>query len=51
MLTRFGRLDGAVANAGVLKLAPVDVLEDGDWNRITGQKLAIDGGLTSAWPV
>jgi 3-oxoacyl-[acyl-carrier protein] reductase len=33
-LTRFGRLDGAVANAGVLKLAPLDVLEDDDWNRI-----------------
>jgi 3-oxoacyl-[acyl-carrier protein] reductase len=33
-LVRFGRLDGAVANAGVLKLAPMDVLEDDDWNRI-----------------
>ncbi|MCU1556229.1 MAG: 3-oxoacyl-[acyl-carrier protein] reductase [Microbacteriaceae bacterium] len=33
-LTRFGRLDGAVANAGVLKLAPIDVLDDDDWNRI-----------------
>jgi 3-oxoacyl-[acyl-carrier protein] reductase len=33
-LARFGRLDGAVANAGVLKLAPMDVLEDDDWNRI-----------------
>jgi 3-oxoacyl-[acyl-carrier protein] reductase len=31
---RFGRLDGAVANAGVVKLAPMDVLEDDDWNRI-----------------
>jgi len=33
-LTRFGRLDGAVANAGVLKLAPLDVLQDEDWHRI-----------------
>ncbi len=33
-LARFGRLDGAVANAGVLRLAPLDVLSDDDWNRI-----------------
>lgn len=33
-LARFGRLDGAVANAGVLKRAPLAVLEDNDWNRI-----------------
>jgi 3-oxoacyl-[acyl-carrier protein] reductase len=33
-LSRFGRLDGAVANAGVLKLAPLERLEDEDWNRI-----------------
>ncbi len=33
-LAHFGRLDGAVANAGILKLAPLVVLEDADWNRI-----------------
>jgi 3-oxoacyl-[acyl-carrier protein] reductase len=33
-LAAFGRLDAVVANAGVLKLAPLDVLRDEDWNRI-----------------
>jgi len=33
-VARYGRLDGAVANAGVLKRAPLAVLEDNDWNRI-----------------
>ncbi|MBG6106910.1 SDR family NAD(P)-dependent oxidoreductase [Frigoribacterium sp. CG_9.8] len=33
-LARYGRLDGAVANAGILKRAPLAVLEDSDWNRI-----------------
>lgn len=32
--TRFGQLDAVVANAGVLKLAPLDVLHDDDWQRI-----------------
>ena len=31
---RLGRLDAVVANAGVLKLAPLAVLEDSDWHRI-----------------
>lgn len=30
----FGRLDSLVANAGVLKLAPLEVLTDEDWYRI-----------------
>jgi 3-oxoacyl-[acyl-carrier protein] reductase len=30
----FGRLDAVVANAGVLKLAPLDALRDEDWHRI-----------------
>lgn len=33
-VSRFGRIDGVVANAGVLKLAPLDVLTDEDWERI-----------------
>lgn len=33
-VTEFGRLDAVVANAGVLKLAPLDVLRDEDWHRI-----------------
>lgn len=33
-VARYGRLDAAVANAGVLKLAPLDVLTDEDWHRI-----------------
>jgi 3-oxoacyl-[acyl-carrier protein] reductase len=33
-IERFGRLDGVVANAGVLKLAPLDELHDEDWDRI-----------------
>ncbi len=33
-VARFGRLDAAVANAGILKLAPLDVLTDDDWHRI-----------------
>ena len=32
--TRFGRLDAVVANAGVLKLAPLSELTDEDWDRI-----------------
>jgi 3-oxoacyl-[acyl-carrier protein] reductase len=31
---RFGGLHGVVANAGILKLAPLDVLTDDDWHRI-----------------
>jgi len=31
---RLGRLDAVVANAGVLKLAPLSVLDDADWHRI-----------------
>ena len=31
---RFGGLDAVVANAGILKLAPLDVLTDDDWHRI-----------------
>lgn len=33
-VARFGRLDAALANAGVLKLATLDVLTDEDWHRI-----------------
>jgi len=33
-VARYGRLDGAVANAGIIKRAPLAVLEDNDWNRI-----------------
>lgn len=33
-MARYGRLDGAVANAGIIKRAPLAVLEDNDWNRI-----------------
>ena len=33
-VARFGGLSGVVANAGVLKLAPLDVLTDEDWHRI-----------------
>jgi 3-oxoacyl-[acyl-carrier protein] reductase len=33
-VARFGGLDAVVANAGVLKLAPLDVLTDDDWHRI-----------------
>lgn len=33
-VSRFGRIDGVVANAGVLKLAPLDLLTDEDWERI-----------------
>lgn len=31
---RFGALDAVVANAGILKLAPLDELTDEDWSRI-----------------
>lgn len=31
---RFGGLDTVVANAGILKLAPLEVLTDDDWHRI-----------------
>jgi 3-oxoacyl-[acyl-carrier protein] reductase len=34
VVERFGRLDVVVANAGVLKLSPLSVLEDEDWARI-----------------
>jgi 3-oxoacyl-[acyl-carrier protein] reductase len=34
VVSEFGRLDAVVANAGVLKLAPLDVLRDEDWHRI-----------------
>jgi len=34
VVAEFGRLDAVVANAGVLKLAPLDVLRDEDWHRI-----------------
>jgi len=34
VVDEFGRLDAVVANAGVLKLAPLDVLRDEDWHRI-----------------
>jgi 3-oxoacyl-[acyl-carrier protein] reductase len=33
-VAQFGRLDAVVANAGVLKLAPLEVLGDDDWQRI-----------------
>jgi 3-oxoacyl-[acyl-carrier protein] reductase len=33
-VAEFGRLDALVANAGVLKLAPLEVLTDEDWYRI-----------------
>lgn len=33
-VAEFGRLDAVVANAGVLKLAPLEVLQDDDWQRI-----------------
>jgi len=33
-VARFGGLDAVVANAGVLKLAPLDELTDDDWHRI-----------------
>jgi 3-oxoacyl-[acyl-carrier protein] reductase len=33
-VARFGGLDGVVANAGILKLAPLEVLTDEDWDRI-----------------
>jgi 3-oxoacyl-[acyl-carrier protein] reductase len=33
-VAEFGRLDAVVANAGVLKLAPLEVLTDEDWYRI-----------------
>jgi 3-oxoacyl-[acyl-carrier protein] reductase len=33
-VAEFGRLDAVVANAGVLKLAPLEVLGDDDWQRI-----------------
>jgi 3-oxoacyl-[acyl-carrier protein] reductase len=33
-VARFGQLDGVVANAGVLKLAPLEALGDDDWHRI-----------------
>ncbi|MGW6278637.1 SDR family oxidoreductase [Kribbella sp. NPDC055071] len=33
-VARFGRLDAVVANAGVLTLAPLEVLQDDDWLRI-----------------
>lgn len=33
-VTQFGRLDAVVANAGVLKLAPLEVLRDDDWQQI-----------------
>ncbi|MBC7403317.1 MAG: SDR family oxidoreductase [Microbacteriaceae bacterium] len=33
-VARYGRLDGAVANAGIIKRAPLALLEDNDWNRI-----------------
>lgn len=45
LVTHFGRLDGVVANAGVLQLAPLDVLTDEVWNRI------IDVDLTGAMRV
>jgi 3-oxoacyl-[acyl-carrier protein] reductase len=33
-VAEFGRLDAVVANAGVLKLAPLEILTDEDWYRI-----------------
>ena len=33
-VAEFGRLDAVVANAGVLNLAPLEVLRDDDWQRI-----------------
>jgi 3-oxoacyl-[acyl-carrier protein] reductase len=33
-VAEFGRLDAVVANAGVLKLAPLDELRDDDWHQI-----------------
>ncbi|RTL69149.1 MAG: SDR family NAD(P)-dependent oxidoreductase [Pseudonocardiaceae bacterium] len=44
----FGRLDIAVAGAGILRRAPLDELTDDRY--VTGQEIVADGGLAVRYP-